>query len=188
MSDGATIRADGAPPTIRPARASDLEDLVEIYNHYVRETIITFDLEPYTVEKRRPWFEAFAEKGPHRLLVAESEVRVLGYAGTTKFRVKAAYARSVEMTVYLDHTATGRGIGVALYTELLEELAAEPSVHSAYAGISLPNDASVALHRRFGFEDIGVFREVGFKFGAYIDVLWMEKALEGPFTSRAGRA
>ena len=161
---------------VRSPVDTDLPRLTEIYNSYVRETPITFDTEPFTVERRRTWFEQFGEKGRYRLVVGERDGRVVGYASSVRFRVKPAYDTSVEVTIYLDPEMRGRGLGGPLYTELFERLKGE-DVHRAYAGVTLPNPASIALHRRFGFESIGVFREVGRKFGRYWDVEWFEKDL-----------
>jgi phosphinothricin acetyltransferase len=161
---------------MRYARPEDLASLTEIYNHYVKATPITFDIEPFTVEARRPWIEQFAEQGPHRLLVAEVSDRILGYACSQRFRVKAAYDTSVETSIYLAPDATGRGLGRRLYAALFEALRGE-DLHRAYAGITLPNAASIALHRSAGFRRIGLYREVGRKFGRYWDVEWYEKEL-----------
>lgn len=173
---------------VRPGREADLQALTDLYNHYVRETPITFDLEPLTLEQRRPWLLSHPEDGPYRLLVASEadagagpEVpggRVLGYATSSPFRPKAAYATSVEVTVYCAPDAGGRGIGTLLYASLFEALAKE-DVHRAYAGIAQPNEASERLHARFGFRPVGVYREVGRKFGRYWDVAWYEKELGG---------
>jgi len=160
----------------RPAVESDLADLTEIYNHYVRETAITFDLEPFCVADRRPWFEAFGQNGRHRLFVAEDQGRITGYACSHRFRVKGAYETSVETSVYLRSGCEGRGLGTALYTDLFRNLEGE-DVHRAYAGITLPNPGSIALHERFGFREIGVFAEVGRKLGRYWDVAWYEARL-----------
>ncbi len=108
---------------IREAKASDLPRLLEIYNHYVVHTHITFDLEPVTLEKRRQWFDAFDTRGAHRLFVAENETGVLGYASSGTFRVKPAYARSVETSIYLAAESVEKGIGGALYSRLLGVLA-----------------------------------------------------------------
>lgn len=161
---------------IRPAVADDLPSIVEIYNHYIRETAITFDLEPFTVEGRREWFSHYGPAGRHRILVAQADGRVLGYATSSRWRPKAAYDPSVETSVYLDASATGRGIGTALYAALFEALRGE-DVHRAYAGISGPNPASVALHERFGFSRVGTFTQQGRKFGRWWDVTWYEKRL-----------
>ncbi len=161
---------------IRPACLEDLEALTELYNHYVRETPITFDIEPFTPERRRPWLEQFAEVGRHRLLVAEASGGLVGYATTVPFRAKAAYETSVETTVYLAPGAKGRGIGSRLYDALFKAIAVE-ELHRAYAGITLPNPESIALHEKFGFRSLGVYHEVGLKFGRYWDVEWFERDL-----------
>jgi len=162
--------------TVRDARAADLPRLTEIYNHYVLTTPITFDLEPYAPEDRRPWFQQFALAGRHRLLVAEEAGRIAGYAGSHQFRTKAAYDTTIETTVYCAPEATGRGIGSLLYGALFQALANE-DLRLAVAGATLPNDASVALHERFGFTSVGVMHDVGRKFGRYWDVGWYEKLL-----------
>lgn len=162
---------------IRSAQDADLAAITDIYNHYVSETPVTFDLEPFTVQQRRQWFRKFSMQGPYRLLVAVADDNdVLGYAGTFRFREKAAYQTSVETTIYCRHDATGRGVGSALYQALFDALKDE-DVHRAYAGTTLPNDASVQLHRKCGFTEIGVYHEVGRKFGRYWDVLWLERPL-----------
>lgn len=163
--------------SVRPGEERDLPALTEIYNHFVEHTHITFDLEPFTVEQRREWFSHYAATGRHRLLVAESAGgRVLGYATSGRFRDKPAYAPSVETTVYCAPTAVGCGVGSALYSALFELLRGE-DVHRAYAGVALPNDASLALHRRFDFTEIGTFGEVGRKFGKWWDVTWLERVV-----------
>ena len=161
---------------IRPAVRSDLPRLTEIYNHYVIHTPITFDLVPHTVEGRVAWFEQFATTGRHRLLVAEENAVVLGYAGTTRFRNKAAYETSVETTVYCSHDTLGKGIGSRLYAALFEALAGE-DIHRIVAGYTLPNAATLALHERFGFKTVAVFSEVGRKFNRYWDVGFSERPL-----------
>jgi phosphinothricin acetyltransferase len=161
---------------IRPARDDDLARLTEIYNHYVVHTPITFDLEPYTVEQRRAWLEQFRDIGPHRLFVAEIEGAVAGYACSHQFRTKAAYDTTIEVSVYCAPESTGRGVGSALYTALFEALRGE-DIRTVIAGVTLPNDASVALHARFGFAPAGLMHAVGRKFGQYWDVGWYEREM-----------
>ncbi|MGW2411648.1 N-acetyltransferase family protein [Streptomyces tubercidicus] len=189
---------------VRAGVEADLPALTDLYNHYIRETSITFDLEPFTPEQRRPWLHSHPQDGPHRLLVAQETTErtknphngpspgpgvgaaisgsgsadgtLLGYATSSAFRPKAAYAPSVEVTVYCAPHAAGRGIGTLLYQALFEALADE-DVHRAYAGIAQPNEASVRLHTRFGFRHLGTYTEVGRKFGRYWDVAWYEKEL-----------
>ena len=162
---------------IRNARDSDLPRLLEIYNHYIEQTHITFDTEPSTLEARKAWFRAFKDVGPHVLLVAESEGVVAGYASSREFWARAAYSRSVETSIYLAAEATGAGLGTTLYSRLIETLEAEESVHRAYGGITVPNQASIALHERVGFKQVASFSEVGFKFGRYWDVVWFERSV-----------
>lgn len=163
--------------SIRRIEEGDLPALLSIYNYYIRETPITFDIEEKTLAARKAdWFSLFSEKGRHQCFIAEREGRALGWACSMPFRPKAAYDTSVEVSIYLDPSAQGAGLGRALYERLLGEIAAADT-HRALAGITLPNEASCALHRAMGFEDAGIFREVGRKFGRYWDVLWMERAL-----------
>ncbi|MFF3310012.1 GNAT family N-acetyltransferase [Streptomyces sp. NPDC002952] len=159
---------------VRTGVEADLGALTDLYNHYVRETPITFDTVPFTPEERRPWLLSHPEDGPHRLMVATAggSQRILGYATSGPFRAKPAYATSVEVTVYVAPGAGGRGIGTLLYNALFESLAGE-DLHRAYAGIAQPNEASARLHERFGFRHVGTYREVG----RYWDVAWYEKEL-----------
>jgi phosphinothricin acetyltransferase len=161
---------------IRPAVTEDLEAINRLYNHYVLHTHVTFDIEPISMASRREWFGAFAPDGPHRLLVGEVDGRTVGYASSSRFRPKAAYATSVESTVYLEPDTIGAGIGTVLYEALFVVLADE-DVHRACAGITMPNDASVRLHEKFGFRRVGVFTEQGRKFGRYWDVAWYERKM-----------
>lgn len=167
------------PVITRLAARADLPRLTEIYNHYVIHTPVTFDLEPYTVERRGAWFEQFAPAGRHRLVVAEENGLVIGYAGTTKFRVKPAYDTTVETTIYCSQESLGKGVGRLLYAALFEALAAE-NINRIVAGYTLPNAASAKLHEQFGFKPVGIFSEVGFKFGRYWDVQWTERGLRLP--------
>lgn len=162
--------------TVRPGAESDLPALTRIYNHFVEHSVATFDVEPFTVAARREWLGHYADAGPHRLLVADLDGLVLGYATSGPFRLKPAYARTVETTIYLDPSATGRGVGSMLYGELLDVVTAE-GMHRAYAGVALPNGASEALHRRFAFRDVGTFTEVGWKQDRWVDVRWYERSL-----------
>ncbi|MDG9707702.1 GNAT family N-acetyltransferase [Streptomyces sp. DH10] len=163
---------------VRPGVEDDLEALTALYNHYVRETAITFDTAIFTPEERRPWLLSHPEDGPYRLMVATTldSQRILGYATSSPFRAKPAYTTSVETTVYVAPHTGRRGIGTLLYKALFEALSGE-DLHRAYAGIAQPNEASARLHERFGFRYVGTYREVGRKFGRYWDVAWYEKPL-----------
>ncbi len=165
-----------APVTIRDAVAADLPRITDIYNHFVRTSPATFDLEPFTVEQRMEWFSHYANTGPHRLLVAESDGAICAYAGTSQFRTKPAYDTTVEVTIYCAPEATGRGVGPQLYTALFDAIRGE-DLHIAIAGITLPNEASCTLHERFGFRRVGVMPQVGRKFDRYWDVAWYQREL-----------
>jgi phosphinothricin acetyltransferase len=162
--------------TTRAATRADIPRLTEIYNHYVIHTPVTFDLEPYTVERRMEWFAQFAPTGRHRLLVAEEDGIVVGYGGSMRFRAKPAYDTTVETTIYTAPEAVGKGIGKKLYAALFEALSGE-DVHRLVGGFTLPNAGSQKLHEYFGFKNVGIFSEVGYKFGKYWDVQWTERAL-----------
>src|SRR5215213_7421666 len=130
--------------------------MAAIYNHYVETSHATFDIAAVSLENRLAWFGRFGETGPFRLVVAERDGQVIGYAGSGRFREKPAYVTSVEMTVYVHHEARGLGVGARMYERLFNLLDGQP-IHRAYAGVTLPNDASLALHRRCGFHDIGTY-------------------------------
>jgi phosphinothricin acetyltransferase len=164
---------------VRPATLDDLQALTDIYNYYVVNTAITFDLHPFTAEQRQAWFDDHKPSGPHRLLVAtDSRGTRLGYASTSRWRPKPAYETTVESSVYCHPDAVGKGCGSALYTALFESLERE-DVQTIVAGVSLPNPRSISLHERFGFRSVGVFHAVGRKFDRYWDVAWFERPLAG---------
>jgi phosphinothricin acetyltransferase len=160
---------------VRPAIDDDLEALNDIYNHYVRTSHVTFDVDPTSIAWRRRWFEEHSD-GRHRVFVALHDGEVIGYASSGRYRAKAAYETTVETSVYVAPEYLGRGVGAFLYAVLLDALERE-DVHRALAGIAQPNEASVALHRRFGFELVAHFGEQGRKFGRYWDVDWYERAI-----------
>jgi phosphinothricin acetyltransferase len=149
--------------------------VARIYNHYIRETVITFEETEITHSEMA---DRIAKIGDLSLpwLVAESEGAIVGYAYAGKWRERSAYRYSVESTVYLDASATGRGIGTRLYRDLLTSLRATP-VRTVLGVIALPNTASVALHERLGFTKVAELKEVGFKFGRWIDVAYWQLAL-----------
>jgi len=164
-----------AETVIRPATGEDTAALCRIYNHYVRETHVTFEettlSSPEMAERVRatiaaglPW------------LVAEQKGRISGFAFAIAWRTRAAYRYTVETAVYLEANVAGRGLGTALYGRLLEILR-ERGMHSAIGGIALPNDASVALHEKLGFEKVAHLREVGYKHKQWVDVGYWQLVL-----------
>jgi phosphinothricin acetyltransferase len=160
---------------IRPARPEDLPGLTELYNHYVTSAISTFDVEARTVEERRGWFEEHTG-GRYRLWVAEDDDRVVGFASSSPFHPRRAYETTIEVSIYLTPSAIGRGLGSTLYRALFDSLRDEP-LHRAIAKIAQPNPPSVALHRRWGFEEVGRLHEVGRKFDRYWDVAYFERPM-----------
>jgi len=161
---------------IRNCGPGDYDAVVRIYNDYIEHSSATFDLTPYSMGERVPWFAQFADEGPYQLLVAELDGEVVGYCYSSTFNPRPAYDISVETTVYVTADAAGQGVGSALYDELFRRIA-DCGLHGAYAGVTLPNDASVALHEKFGFRRIGVETEVGYKFDQYWDVARYERRL-----------
>lgn len=160
-------------PNVRTAVPGDLPALTAIYNHYVVHTPITFDLAPFDPGERRTWFDDHSGRR-YRLLVAEQDGEIVGYASTSRWRPKAAYDTTVESSVYVRADAVGHGIGRRLYDSLFE-LMADEDVRTVVAGVALPNDASVALHQRCGFVRVGVFEAVGRKFDRFWDVAWFQR-------------
>ena len=178
MSDVTTRRINQL--TTRPALLSDLPRLAEIYNHYIVNTPITFSTQPFTLEGFREWFGQHSDGKRYRLVVAAEngdDGRVIGYAGTSRFRPKQAYETTVETTIYCSPENTQRGVGTLLYRALFELIAGE-DINRIVAGVTLPNPASVALHERFGFRHVGTFTGNGRKFGKYWDVAWFERPLK----------
>jgi phosphinothricin acetyltransferase len=162
---------------IRHCAPGDYDAIVGIYNHYIENSQATFDLNLYSIGERAPWFSQFSETGPSQLWVAENDGAVLGYCCSTPFKDRAAYDVSVETTIYLRTDAFGQGTGRRLYESLLSNLDGI-GLHGAYAGIALPNDASVRLHEALGFRKVGLYEEVGWKFDQYWSVAWYEKRIQ----------
>ncbi|MCR9276533.1 MAG: GNAT family N-acetyltransferase [Pseudomonadaceae bacterium] len=163
--------------TIRRATAADLPAITDIYNHYVEHDHATFDTRRFTATEREAWLQQFDEQR-RVCLVDEHNGSIRGYACSGQFKAKRAYDTSVEVSVYLSPDCAGQGIGRSLYEILMPHLDTH-GVHRAYAGIALPNAASIALHSRFEFRQIARLAEVGFKFGRYWDVVWMERNCAG---------
>ena len=160
---------------IRRAIPADAAVLLEIYRPYVETTAISFEVEVPSVEEFQ-WRISVAVEG-WSWLVAEVDGRQIGYAYASAHRAREAYHTSVETSAYVRKDYQRQGIGRALYTQLLNELG-ERGYGSAFAGITLPNDASVGFHKSLGFELIGVFPRVGRKFGAWHDVAWFYRAIQ----------
>jgi len=146
---------------IRAVQASDFDAIAALTNHYIRETVIHFNETPVSAEELRSAWQASREQFP--FLVAEDADGMLGYAKASPWRTRSAYRFTAEVGIYMEPRAQGKGFGVALYSALIDACRAA-GFHALIGGVTMPNDASVRLHERLGFERIGVFPEVGFKF------------------------
>lgn len=161
-------------PLIRDATADDAPACAELYAPFVRSTAITFETEPPDAAEMARRIAASQHR--HAWLVAVRHGVVLGYAYGTEFRSRAAYRHTCETSIYLDSSARGSGTGRVLYGALLDRLRSLGFV-TAVAGMTVPNPASDRLHRSLAFTDVGVFARVGFKFGQWRDVAWMQRPL-----------
>ena len=159
-------------------KLTDLPAINNIYNYYVAQSNISFDIEPWDEQKRLDWFEQFADNADiYSLLIARLDDQLVGFAYNSKFKEKAAYASSSEVTVYVKIDSQGQGIGAKLYSELLARIAST-RLHRLYAGITLPNHSSIQLHKKFGFKLVGTMREVGYKNGQFHSTALLEKCLQ----------
>jgi phosphinothricin acetyltransferase len=163
-----------AAPHIRPATAADLEAVNAIYNHYVLTSTATYQTEPELIEARRAWFAA--HDAAHPVLLAELDGQVLGWGSLSPFHDRAAYAHTVENSVYVHQAHHRRGIGAALLQELLR-LGQQAGHRTVIAAIDSEQAPSVALHRRFEFVPVGRLQAVGYKFGRWLDVIYMQRML-----------
>jgi phosphinothricin acetyltransferase len=159
---------------IRLAEPGDATAVAAIYGPIVERTAISLEEDAPSVDEMRARIEATIETWPW--LVLELGGAVLGYVYAGRHRERSAYRWSVDVTAYVREDARGRGVGRSLYTILFRVLR-EQRFHRAFAGIGLPNDASIALHRAVGFEPVGIYREVGYKFGAWRDVSWWTREI-----------
>lgn len=162
-------------PIVRTASLGDAESIAHIYNYYVLNTVVTFEEEVVsTTEMAKRVDEVLSTS--HPWLVAEIDGRVVGYAYGSKWKARSGYRFSTEISVYLDPGHGGRGLGSKLYDELFRMLR-DRKMHAVIGGIALPNDASVALHEKFGMEKVAHFKQTGFKFDRWIDVGYWERTL-----------
>ncbi|MFL9927558.1 GNAT family N-acetyltransferase [Herbaspirillum lusitanum] len=161
--------------SIRPVTLADAEAICTIYNHYVLNTTISFELDALSTQEMAARITEVSASFPW--LVYEEEGRILGYAYASKWKPRLAYRYSVESSVYLGQDSGGKGVGTQLYRRLLSELK-QMGVHLVIGGITQPNPASVALHEKMGYVKCGQFNEVGRKFDRWLDVGYWQLNLE----------
>lgn len=170
------LRIDyGVNMNIRLANSSDAATLLAIYAPYVENTAITFEYEVPTIEEFATRIEKTLEKYPY--LVAEEDGLILGYAYASTYYARAAYDWAVELSVYVSQDARGKGVGSMLYDEL-EDLLDQMGYMHFLACISLPNEASLALHRKRGYQQVAHFPKIGYKFERWHDIVWLQKSLD----------
>jgi L-amino acid N-acyltransferase YncA len=160
---------------IRQVKESDAQAIATIYNYYVKNSVVTFEEEPVAASEMCQRIHT-AKVNNLPWLVAENDVGLVAYACAAKWKERSAYKNSVEVTVYVDHKSVRRGLGKLLYAELFKRLATE-NIHAIMAGIALPNQSSIVLHERFGMSKVAHFKQVGFKFGQWVDVAYWQKLL-----------
>lgn len=162
---------------IREAILDDLPSLLDIYNYAIENLTATFDIEVQTLEQRRIWFKQYG--GNYPLIVAMWEGQVVGYSCLNPFRTKPAYSQTTELSIYISPKHQGLGVGSALMQEILHR-ARQLAYHTVIGGITGGNEVSVKLHTKFGFEYVGCFKEVGFKFGTWQDVHFYQLMIHEP--------
>jgi len=158
--------------SIRYATENDLPEILAIYNDVIMNTTAVYDYEPHTLEMRQQWFRTKQEQG-FPVFVATENGKIAGLSSIGPFRAWAAYKFSVENSVYVASDSRGRGIGKLLLPPLIEE-AKKLQLHTVIAGIDAENEASIRLHRHFGFKEVAYFKEVGYKFNRWLDLKFLQ--------------
>jgi phosphinothricin acetyltransferase len=160
---------------IRPVALDDAVQIAAIYAPSVENSHISFEERAPSADEMRNRIRSYTQT--HPWIVSEDNSQLVGYAYACAHRTRPAYRWSAETAIYVHQRAQGRGVGKALYVKLFQLLKLQ-GFHGVYAGITLPNDASVALHRSVGFKPVGIFREVGYKNGAWRDTSWWQMTLD----------
>lgn len=168
--------------TIRKATEQDLPAMLAIYNDVILNTTAVYDYQPHTIEARQQWWDTKQQQG-FPVFVAEEEDRLLGFSSIGPFRAWAAYKYSVENSIYVDSSARGKGVGKLLMPPLIEA-ARQLDMHTIISGIDATNEASLQLHRNFGFEEVAHFKQVGYKFGRWLDLKFLQLLLSTPLQPR----
>lgn len=161
---------------IREATAADLSAINEIYNHYVATSTATYDESPVTLGEREAWWAE--HQPPFEVLVLDEDGQIAGWASMSRFRSRCAYRYTCEDSIYLRPAIQGRGWGKRLLGALLERAAASGAFRSCVAGVSADQTTSIRLHEGLGFERVAHLREVGFKFGRWLDVVYLQRRFD----------
>jgi len=170
--------------TIRNANEDDLPKLLDIYNDIIINTTAVYQYEIHTIEMRKEWFAAKKQQG-FPVFVAEEDDLVVGFSTIGTFRQWQAYKYSVENSVYVASDQRGKGIGKLLIPPLIDA-AKQMDMHTIIAGIDATNEVSIRLHKNFGFEEVAHFKQVGYKFGRWLDLKFLQLMLETPAHPKDG--
>ena len=163
------------PISVRKMTANDVSAILDIYSHYIQNTPASFEVDVPSMAEFTQRFETISKSYP--CLVCERDGEIVGYAHASAHKARAAYRFDVDVSVYVKDGVQSCGVGTALYEQLFA-LLSETHYYNAYAGITLPNERSVGLHKKFGFSEIGIHHNTGYKLGKWHDVIWLEKALK----------
>lgn len=162
---------------IRTGKLADVSSITDIFNYYIEHSNARFEESPLSLDNRLKWFSQFKPDSRHQIHVASDNGKLIGFACSQPYRAMAAFDETVEVTVYLAPFIQGKGVGSKLYEKLFSAIQAH-GVHRVLSGVALPNEASIALHKRFGFREVGVFNEYAKKNGEYISSMWLEKIFD----------
>ncbi len=163
---------------LRPATAEDIPEMLSIYNDIILHTTAVYDYKPHTLEMRQSWFKTKQEQG-FPVFVADDNGSVAGFSSIGPFRAWAAYKYSVENSIYVAANRRGQGIGKLLIPPLIDA-ARQLQMHTVIAGIDATNESSIRLHKSFGFEETAHFKQVGYKFGRWLDLKFFQLILNTP--------
>ena len=165
------VKTKGGISMIRNVRIEDAKEIVDIYNYYILNTNVTFEIDNLELEEMERRIVESTKSNPW--IVYEEDNKIVGYAYVGEWKARVAFRFAKEISIYLDTNAKGRGIGTKLMEKLLEECK-NCDIHTLISIITMPNDTSMALHKRFGFEKAGYFKEVGFKGEKWLDVIYLQ--------------
>lgn len=168
---------EGDPHTIRRAIQDDVPAILAIYNHAIQHTTATYDYEPHTLEQRLAWFDDHERDDLPVFVATDAAGVIVGWSSLSRYHLKPGYRFTAENSVYLSEAHRGRGLGAQLLAPLIDAARAG-GLRAIIAVIDSTNEASLRLHAKFGFERVGHFRQIGFKFGRWLDVVYLERLIE----------